>query len=231
MNKISKRFQKLQTLVINKSYSYNEAIELIKIMGTSKFLESIETHINLNIDPKYLNQQLRANLLLPHGTGKINKIGVYTNLNLNNFFILDKNIIIGINEISDMITKNKLELDVLITTPDLMSQLSKFGKILGPKGLMPSLKSGTVTNDLIQTINEFKLGKFEYRADKNGIVHMIIGKTNFSELQLKENLFSVYSSIEKNKPTGIKGQYFKSFYICTTMSPSIKIDLLSFKKF
>ena len=231
MKKFSKRFQILQNLISNKNYSYVEAIQLLKSIGTTNFLESVETHINLNIDPKYLNQQLRTTLILPYGTGKTTRIGVYTNLDLTNFFNLDKNIIIGINEITDMIVKNKLELDVLITTPDLMSQLSKFGKILGPKGLMPSLKSGTVTNDLIQTINEFKLGKFEYRADKTGIVHVVIGKTNFSELQLKENLFSIYSSIEKNKPLGIKGQYFKSFYLCTTMSPSIQIDLGSLKKF
>ena len=230
MKLISKRFQKLKNLITDKIYSYNDAIKLIKLLGTSNFLESIESHIKLNIDSKNSIQKLKTNLILPHGIGKKNIIGVYTNLNLNNFYLSDSNIIVGIEPITEMILNNTLKLDILITTPDLISQLSKFGKILGPKGLMPSLKSGTVSNDLIQTINQFKAGRFEYKADKTGIVHINIGKISFTELQIKENLFSVYNSLEKNKPIGVKGNYIKSFYICTTMSPSLKIDLLSFKK-
>ena len=110
-----------------------------------------------------------------------------------------------------------------------MPKLAKLGRVLGPKGLMPSPKSGTVTQNLKETINEFKKGKVEYRADKTGIVHLSFGKSNFSEDQLKENLLSVYNSIEKNKPSGVKGRYFKSFTICTTMSPGIKLELNTFK--
>jgi large subunit ribosomal protein L1 len=111
-----------------------------------------------------------------------------------------------------------------------MPKLAKLGRVLGPKGLMPSPKSGTVTTNLLDSINEFKKGKLEYRADKTGIVHLSFGKVNFSDEQLRENLLAVYNSIEKNKPTGVKGRYFKSFNVCTTMSPAITIELASFKK-
>jgi large subunit ribosomal protein L1 len=123
-----------------------------------------------------------------------------------------------------------LDFDLLITTPQLMPKLAKLGRVLGPKGLMPSPKSGTVTQNLLESINEFKRGKLEYRADKTGIVHLSFGKVNFSKDQLRENLLAVYNSIEKNKPTGVKGRYFKSFNVCTTMSPAINIELTSFKK-
>jgi large subunit ribosomal protein L1 len=127
-------------------------------------------------------------------------------------------------------SQGNLNFDILITTPQLMPKLAKLGRVLGPKGLMPSPKSGTVTQDLKEAINEFKKGKLEYRADKTGIVHLSFGKADFSEQQLKENLFAVYTSIEKNKPSGVKGKYFKSFSICTTMSPGINLELNTFKE-
>jgi large subunit ribosomal protein L1 len=135
----------------------------------------------------------------------------------------------GSDDLVESIAAGKLDFDILITTPQLMPKLAKLGRVLGPKGLMPSPKSGTVTQNLKETINEFKKGKIEYRADKTGIVHLNFGKANFSEKELKENLLAVYNSIEKNKPSGVKGKYFKSFFICTTMSPSIKLELSSFK--
>jgi large subunit ribosomal protein L1 len=135
----------------------------------------------------------------------------------------------GQDDLFEEISQGKINFDVLLTTPLLVPKLGKLGKILGPKSLMPSLKSGTVTQNLKETIEEFKKGKLEYRADKNGIVHITFGKTSFSEEQLLANLVTLYNSIEKNKPAGVKGKYFHSFYICTTMSPSVKIDLPSFK--
>ena len=138
--------------------------------------------------------------------------------------------IAGSDDLIEDINSGKLDFDLLVTTPNLMPKLAKLGRVLGPKGLMPSPKSGTVTTNLKETINEFKKGKLEYRADKTGIVHLSFGKINFSQDQLKENLLALYNSIEKNKPTGVKGRYFKSFNICTTMSPGITIDLNSFKK-
>ena len=138
--------------------------------------------------------------------------------------------VVGSDDLLEEIGNGNLNFDLLITTPQLMPKLAKLGRALGPKGLMPSPKSGTVTTDLKGTIDEFKKGKLEYRADKTGIVHLNFGKVSFSEQQLQENLVAVFESIEKNKPSGVKGRYFKSFNICTSMSPSVRIEISSFKK-
>lgn len=230
MKTFSKRFKKLKSLIEeNKYYSYDEAIKLVKNIGTAQFLESVEAHISLNLDPKFSNQQLRTHLNLPNGTGNQVKIAVLTESDINLELTKNGANIVGFEDLLDEIGKGILNFDILLTTPQYMPKLAKFGKILGPKGLMPSPKSGTVTTNLKDAVLEFKGGKVEYRADKSGIVHLNFGKINFSESQLKENLLAVYSSITKNKPTGVKGKYFKSFYICTTMSPSLPIDLSSFK--
>jgi large subunit ribosomal protein L1 len=229
MKKESKRIKQLKTLITQPSYSLIEGIELLKKLGTAKFLESVEAHISLNIDPKYGNQQLRTSLVLPNGTGKTLKIAVFTEADYVKEVLKMGANVAGADDLIEEISAGKLDFDILITTPQLMPKLAKLGRVLGPKGLMPSPKSGTVTQNLGEAINEFKKGKLEYRADKTGIVHLSFGKMNFTEEQLKENLLSVYSSIEKNKPTGVKGKYFKSFNICSTMSPAIKIELNTFK--
>jgi large subunit ribosomal protein L1 len=186
--------------------------------------------VALNIDPKYANQQLRTSLVLPNGTGKTLRIAVFTEPDYVPEVLKMGATIAGSDDLIEQITAGKLDFDLLITTPQNMPKLAKLGKVLGPKGLMPSPKSGTVTQNLGAAISEFKKGKVEYRADKTGIVHLSFGKINFSENELKENLVSVYNSIEKNKPTGVKGRYFKSFTICSTMSPGISLELNSFKK-
>jgi large subunit ribosomal protein L1 len=227
MKKISKRIKNLQTLIKNEKYSSKDGIVLVKKLAQAKFVESIEAHISLNIDPKYANQQLRTSLILPHGTGKTLKIAVFTeNENIKEALNLGADYA-GAEDLLEKIAQGNIDFDVLITSPSLMPKLTKLGKILGPKGLMPSPKSGTVSTDLKNSINDFKKGKVEYRADKTGIVHLNFGKANFTEQQLKENLQTLYQSIEKNRPSGIKGKYFKSFYICTTMSPSIQLELNS----
>jgi large subunit ribosomal protein L1 len=226
---IEKRLKKLKTLVQKDFYSYNEAIPVVKKLGTAKFLESIEAHIALNLDPKYANQQLRTSLILPNGTGKNLKIAVFTEPDYVAEALKLGATIAGADDLIEEIGNGNLNFDILITTPQLMPKLAKLGRVLGPKGLMPSPKSGTVTQNLKEAINEFKKGKLEYRADKTGIVHLNFGKVNFSEDQLKENLLAVYNSIEKNKPTGVKGKYFKSFYVCTTMSPSINLEFSTLK--
>ena len=230
MKRTSKRLTLLKDLIKQDTYSFDEGVALLKKLGTAKFLESVEAHISLNIDPKYANQQLRTSLVLPNGTGKNLKIAVFTEPDYVAEVLKMGATIAGSDDLIEEMSAGKLDFDILITTPQLMPKLAKLGRVLGPKGLMPSPKSGTVTQNLKEAINEFKKGKLEYRADKTGIVHINFGKTDFSEEQLKDNLLSVYTSIEKNKPTGVKGKYFKSFYICTTMSPSLSLELNSFKK-
>jgi large subunit ribosomal protein L1 len=230
MKKESKRIQKLRTLLKEDSYSFDQAVGLIKEMGTAKFIESVEAHVSLNIDPKYANQQLRTSLVLPNGTGKSLRIAVFTEPDYVAEVLKMGADVAGADDLIEEINGGKLDFDLLITTPQLMPKLAKLGRVLGPKGLMPSPKSGTVTQNLAESINEFKKGKLEYRADKTGIVHLSFGKVNFSKEQLRENLLAVYNSIEKNKPTGVKGRYFKSFNVCTTMSPAINVELTSFKK-
>ena len=230
MKKYSKRIQNLRSLIIDDSYSVDQAVSLLKKVGNAKFVESVEAHVSLNIDPKYANQQLRTSLVLPNGTGKSLRIAVFTEPDYVSEALALGATVAGADDLLEEMNAGKLDFDLLITTPQLMPKLAKLGRVLGPKGLMPSPKSGTVTTNLKEAINEFKKGKLEYRADKTGIVHLSFGKIDFSEEQLKENLLAVHSSIEKNKPTGVKGKYFKSFNICTTMSPGITLELSSFKK-
>jgi large subunit ribosomal protein L1 len=230
MKKESKRIRNLKSLITQEFYSLESAIPLLKQIGNAKFVESVEAHVSLNIDPKYANQQLRTSLVLPNGTGKSLRIAVFTEADYVAEVLKMGATIAGSDDLIEDISAGKLDFDLLITTPQLMPKLAKLGRVLGPKGLMPSPKSGTVTQNLNEAINEFKKGKLEYRADKTGIVHLSFGKANFSEEQLKENLVAVYNSIEKNKPTGVKGRYFNSFSICTTMSPGLKLELSSLKK-
>lgn len=226
MRKLSRRHQENIEKTKNKIYSnLEDAVKILKETATTKFTESVELHANLNIDPKYADQQLRTTVTLPHGIGKQLTIAVLTN---EENFEEAKNAgadIIGNDDLISDITQGNINFDLLIATPNIMPKLAKLGRVLGPKGLMPSPKSGTVTTTLATALMEFKKGKFEYKADKTGVVHVSFGKANFSENQLIENLESLYRSIEQNRPSGVKGKYFKSLFICTTMGPSIKLDL------
>jgi large subunit ribosomal protein L1 len=230
MRKLSRRQKNIRKKAKNNSYSnLEEAIKILKETSTAKFVETVELHANLNIDPKYSDQQLRTTLTLPNGVGKTIRIAVLTNQ--VNFLEATSNgaDIVGDDDLIQNISEGKLDFDLLITTPEMMPKLAKIGRILGPKGLMPSSKSGTVTTNLSSTLSDFKKGKFEYKSDKTGIVHVSFGKANFSERELLENLVSLYRSIEQNRPSGVKGKYFKSIYICSSMGPSIKIDLDAFE--
>ena len=229
MQKLSRRHKANIEKTKNKIYSnLEDAIKILKETATAKFTESVELHANLNIDPKYANQQLRSTVTLPHGIGKELKIAVLTN---EENFEEAKNAganIVGNDDLIKDIVQGNINFDLLIATPNIMPKLAKLGRVLGPKGLMPSPKSGTVTTTLETTLTEFKKGKFEYKADKTGIVHINFGKSSFTDNQLIENLQSLYRSIEQNRPSGVKGKYFKSLFICTTMGPSIKLDLNTF---
>ena len=208
--------------------SLEEAINLLQEIATAKFIESVELHANLNIDPKYADQQLRTTVTLPHGVGKSMRIAVLTSEANFNEAKEGGADIVGSQELIDDISQGTLNFDLLIATPDMMPKLAKLGRVLGPKGLMPSPKSGTVSTTLTETLSDFKKGKFEYKADKTGVVHVSFGKANFSKNQLIENLTSLYQSIEQNRPSGVKGKYFKSLFICTTMGSSIQLDLNAF---
>ena len=226
MRKLSRR--QVKNLEKTKARIYSdlqEAIAVLKETANVKFVETAELHANLNIDPKYADQQLRTTVSLPNGVGKQVKIAVLTN---------DENFpeaesagadIVGNNGLIEEINSGNIQFDLLIATPNMMPKLAKLGRILGPKGLMPSPKSGTVTTTLTDTLRDFKKGKFEYKADKTGVVHVSFGKMDFTDEQLIENLIALYQSIEQNRPSGVKGKYFKSVHICTSMGPSIKLDL------
>ena len=226
MRKVSRRYKKNLEKTKNLVYSnIEEAVTVLKETATAKFVESVELHANLNIDPKYADQQLRTTITLPHGIGKQIRIAVLTNE--ENFEQAEKAgaNIVGNDDLIEQINQGNLNFDLLIATPNMMPKLAKLGRVLGPKGLMPSPKSGTVTSTLTETLNEFKKGKFEYKADKTGVVHVNFGKIDFTTTQLSENLTTLYRSIEQNRPSGVKGKYFKSAFICTTMGSSIKLDL------
>ena len=229
MRTLSRRHKENIEKTKNKSCSsLEEAISLLQETATTKFVETVELHANLNIDPKYADQQLRTTVTLPNGVGKQLTIAVLTN---NENFEEATNAganIVGNDELIENITQGNINFDLLVATPNMMPKLAKLGRVLGPKGLMPSPKSGTVTNTLQTTLTEFKKGKFEYKADKTGILHVSFGKTDFTNNQLSENLAALYQSIEQNRPSGVKGKYFKSLFICTTMGPSIKLDLSIF---
>nr|YP_010478889.1 ribosomal protein L1 [Lietzensia polymorpha]UVI61194.1 ribosomal protein L1 [Lietzensia polymorpha] len=224
MRLTSKRFKEAKNLVQDKLYSIEESIELLKKTATAKFVESSEVHFCLNLNPKYADQQLRATVVLPHGTGKNIRVVAIASADsgLSSTDIGVERI--GAEDLIEQINQGYTDFDVLIAEPDMMPKIAKLGRVLGPKGLMPSPKAGTVTKDIKSAVQEFKRGKLEYRVDKTGIVHINFGKVNFTETQLQDNLLTVYKSILQNKPTGVKGKYLKRMYVCSSMGPSIEID-------
>ena len=232
MRKKSKKYlQALELVEKNKLYTKEEAIDLVKKTSTSKFDGTVEVAIKLNLDTRKSDQQLRVAIVLPNGTGKTKKVLVLSKTDQANVareagadFVGDM----------DMIEKNEkenwLEFDVIISTPEMMPMLGKLGKILGPRGLMPNPKTGTVTTDVKKAIDDIKKGRVEYRTDSYGNIHTIIGKVSFDNEKLVENLNSIVDVVIKAKPSTVKGQYLKNISVSSTMGPGIKIDLSSFDK-
>jgi len=225
MKKLSKRMAALSTKIEDRIYAPLEALSIIKENANAKFDETIEAHIRLGIDPKYTDQQLRTTVALPHGTGQSIKIAVITSgENVSKAKAAGADLF-GEEDLVESINKGNMEFDLLIATPDMMPKVAKLGRVLGPRGLMPNPKAGTVTNDIANAIKEFKAGKLEFRADKAGIVHVRFGKASFTKEALFDNLKTLQESIDKNKPSGAKGKYWKTFYVTSTMGPSVQVDI------
>ena len=224
MPKISKRFSALVNKVEDRAYAPTEAIELVKANANAKFDETIEAHVRLGIDPKYTDQQLRTTVALPHGTGQAIRIAVIARGEAVAAAKAAGADLAGDDDLVDQIAKGEMEFDLLIATPDMMPKVAKLGRVLGPRGLMPNPKAGTVTTDLAGAINEFKAGKLEFRADRTGIVHVRFGKASFDEAKLLDNLKALQETIDRNKPSGAKGRYWRSLYVTSTMGPSVQVD-------
>ncbi|AHF58262.1 50S ribosomal protein L1 [Spiroplasma eriocheiris] len=224
MAKFGKKYNKVVELVDkNKFYPISEAIELAKKTTTTKFDSTVEVAFNLNVDPRHADQQIRGAVVLPKGTGKTQKILVLTNTKETEAKEAGADFVGGKDMIEKIQKENWFGFDVIIATPDIMAELGKIGKLLGPKGLMPNPKTGTVTPDVKKAVEEVKKGKVEYRVDKNGNIHAILGKVSFKAEDLKANYDVIFDTIRKAKPSAVKGAYIKNIAVTTTMGPGIKV--------
>ena len=224
--KRSKRYAELA-----KTYDKHElvdvatAVKQIKSFGNAKFDETVEMHFRLGVDGRHADQQVRGAMVLPHGTGKTKKVLVFAKGPKAEEATAAGADFVGAEDMAEKIQKeNWFEFDAVVATPDMMGVVGRLGKILGPRGLMPNPKSGTVTMDLTKALEDIKAGKVEYRLDKANIIHCIIGKKSFTEEQLIENANALIQAIAKAKPAAAKGQYFKSISIAATMSPGVKVN-------
>ena len=228
MAKKSKRYTEAAALIENgKLYSAEEAIELVKKTSNVKFDASVDVAFNLGLDVRQADQQLRGAVVLPHGTGKAVKVLVFAKgTKLDEAQAAGADFVGGEELIPKIQNEGWLDFDVVVATPDMMGVVGRLGRVLGPKGLMPNPKAGTVTMDVTKAVNDIKAGKIEYRLDKANIIHVPIGKASFSEEQLADNFQTLIDAVNKAKPATLKGQYMKSVSVAPTMGPGVKINPL-----
>ena len=223
--KLSRRLREALAKVEDRVYEPLEALELLKETATAKFDETAEVHIRLGIDPKYTDQQLRTTVAFPKGTGQTVRIAVIARGEKVKEASDAGADIAGSEELIEEIQKGMMDFEVLIATPDMMPKVAKLGRLLGPRGLMPSPKGGTVTANIEGAIAEFKAGKQEFRADRTGIVHVMFGKASFKSEDLLTNLKALQETIDRNRPAGAKGRYWRSIFVSASMGPSIQVDI------
>ncbi|MCI9449799.1 MAG: 50S ribosomal protein L1 [Clostridiales bacterium] len=225
MNKSKKYVDSVKLLEKNKMYDPAEAFGLVCQTSKAKFDETVELHVRLGVDSRHADQQVRGAIVLPHGTGKSVKVLVFAKGDRANEAREAGAEYVGDTDLVEKITKeNWFDFDVVIATPDMMASIGRLGRVLGPKGLMPNPKAGTVTMDVAKAVTEAKAGKIEYRLDKTNIIHCPIGKASFGEDKLRENFETLMGAIIKARPAAAKGQYIKSCVVASTMGPGIKIN-------
>ncbi len=225
MAKLSKKYQEASKLVEeNKLYDLTEAIELVRKTSVTKFDATVEVAIKLGVDPKYADQQVRGAVVLPHGTGKSKTVLVFAKGDKVKEAEAAGADFVGAEDLVAKIQAGWTDFDVAVATPDMMGLVGRLGKVLGPKGLMPNPKVGTVTLDVTRAINEIKAGKIEYRTDKAGNIHAPVGKVSFDESKLLENVQTLIETLIKVKPSGAKGQYVRTITLSTTMGPGVKVN-------
>ena len=228
MKRYGKKYQAAIKLIDkNKVYSIEEACKLVKQTSTVKFDSSVDISFNLNINTKLADQQIRGTVVLPGGTGKDVKVLVLTNAKQKEATEAGADFVGGKELLEKIVSEKWFDFDVICATPDMMGEIGKAGRVLGPKGLMPNPKLGTVTTNVKDAISNIKKGMVEYKNDSYGNVHMSIGKLSFSEDKLEENLRAIVNEIVKNKPTAVKGTFVKNISVSTTMSPGLKVDKAS----
>ena len=226
MAKHGKKYQESAKLIeADKVYDAEEAIALIQKMPSFKFDATLEVSVKLGVDPKHADQQVRGAVVLPNGTGKTKRVLVFAKGEKAKEAELAGADFVGAEDMVEKIQGGWTDFDVAVATPDMMGTVGRLGKILGPKGLMPNPKVGTVTMDVTRALNEIKAGKIEYRTDKAGNVQVIIGKVSFDEDKLKQNLLAIFNTIQKARPASVKGNYMKSLTISSTMGPGIHLDI------
>ena len=229
MAKKSKKYaEALQLIDRTKAYSVTEAVELAKKTNFAKFDATVEVAFRLGVDPKKADQQIRGAVVLPNGTGKTQRVLVFAKGEKLKEAEAAGADFVGDTDYINKIQQGWFDFDVIVATPDMMGEVGKLGRVLGPKGLMPNPKTGTVTFDVTKAINEIKAGKVEYRVDKAGNIHVPIGKVSFEDNKLVENFTTIFETLQKAKPAAAKGTYMKNVAITTTMGPGVKVDPSSF---